>query len=199
MTGKAVHTIMTAMLVLSASLTAGFGEPSMNTVEKQFRELPMEAKRLTGPLFWLHGDESRERLEMYLEKVAESGNGCFTAESRPHKDWLGPGWYRDLDICLQAAKRLNLEMWIFDEKWWPSQMIGGKVPPEYGSKTMVAEAVAVEGPKAVREPGYGGKEFIGAVAGREAEGGIDGASLVDLAPHIRDGALAWDAPAGTWK
>jgi hypothetical protein len=174
-------------------------EPDWAQLEKQFRELPMEAKRLTGPLFWLHGDESKERLEMYLEKVAESGNGCFTAESRPHKDWLGPGWFRDLDICLQAAKRLNLEMWIFDEKWWPSQMIGGKVPPEYGSKTMVAEAIAVEGPKAVREPGYGGKEFIGAVAGREAEGGIDGASLVDLAPHIRDGALAWDAPAGTWK
>jgi len=78
-----------------------------DSLEKQFRELPMEAKRLTGPLFWLHGDESKERLEMYLEKVAESGNGCFTAESRPHKDWLGEGWYRDLDICLQAAKKHN--------------------------------------------------------------------------------------------
>ena len=50
-------------------------------LERQFRELPIEARRLTGPLFWLHGDESRERLEMYVAKVAEGGNGCFTAES----------------------------------------------------------------------------------------------------------------------
>ena len=42
-------------------------------------------------------------------KVAEGGNGCFTAESRPHSDWLGPGWYRDLGICLEAAKKHNLQ------------------------------------------------------------------------------------------
>ena len=61
--------------------------------------------------------------------MAEGGNGTFTAESRPHRDWLGEGWFRDLGICLEAAKKNNLTMWIFDEKWWPSQEVGGKVPP----------------------------------------------------------------------
>jgi hypothetical protein len=103
-------------------------------VEKQFKELPMEARELTGPLYWLHGDESKGQLEKELEKVAEGGNGSFTAESRPHSDWLGEGWYRDLDICLQKAKKLGLKMWIFDEKWWPSGEVGGKVPPQYGCK-----------------------------------------------------------------
>ena len=65
-------------------------------LEKQFTELPAESRRLTGPLFWLHGDESKERLEMYVGKMAEGGNGTFTAESRPHKDWLEEGWFRDL-------------------------------------------------------------------------------------------------------
>ena len=77
-------------------------------LETPFRELPMEARRLTGPLFWLHGDESKERLEMVVGKVAEGGNGCYTAESRPHRDWLGPDWYRDLGICLDAAKKHNM-------------------------------------------------------------------------------------------
>src|SRR5512140_3310831 len=89
---------------LAAGLPARADEPSPATLEKQFRELPMGARGLTGPLFWLHGDESRERLEMYVAKVAEGGNGCFTAESRPHGDWLGDGWYRDLAVCLKAAK-----------------------------------------------------------------------------------------------
>ena len=86
----------------------------LERLERDFRELPVEARRLTGPLFWLHGDESPELLREYVAKVAEGGNGCFTAESRPHSDWLGPGWYRDLAICLEEAKRHDLEMWIFD-------------------------------------------------------------------------------------
>jgi hypothetical protein len=106
------------------------------TLEKQFVEVPPEARRLTGPLFWLHGNETRERLERYVGKVAEGHNGSFCAESRPHTDGLGPTWYRDLDICLQAAKSSGLTRWIFDEKWWPSQMVGGKVPQEFASKRL---------------------------------------------------------------
>lgn len=181
------------------SARADAAEPDIAQVEQQFRELPMEARRLTGPLFWLHGDESQQRLEESLDKVAESGNGSFTAESRPHKDWLGEGWYRDLAICLQKAKQLDLQMWIFDERWWPSQMVGGKVPPEFGSKTMVAEAVDVQGSTQIRADGYGGRDFIAAVAGKEVEGGIDAASLVDLSASIQDGQLSWTAPAGNWK
>ena len=186
------------VVALAAGAWAAKTEPDIGRVEQQFRELPKEARRLTGPLFWLHGDESKERLEQYLEKVAESGNGSFTAESRPHKDWLGEGWYRDLEICLNKAKQLDLKMWIFDEKWWPSQMIGGKVPAEYGSKTLVMDETQLEGPKRLTKAGYGGEAFIGAVAGKVVEGGIAGESLVDLAPHIQDGALAWDVPAGKW-
>lgn len=176
-------------------------EPDWATLQQQFRQLPVEARRLTGPLFWLHGDESRQRLEMYVEKVAEGGNGCFTAESRPHVDWLGKGWYRDLDICLQAAKKYQLKMWIFDEKWWPSQGIGGMVPPRYAAKRLAAEAVEVEGPRTFEADGHSGQRYIATVAGRcaNAAGKIDGGSLLDLAQQITDGKLRWQVPAGKWK
>jgi len=175
-------------------------EPSFDTVERQFRELPMEARRLTGPLFWLHGDESKERLEMYVGKVAEGGNGCFTAESRPHNDWLGPNWYRDLAICLDAAKKHNLKMWIFDEKWWPSQGIGGNVPPQYAAKKLEAVAVEVEGPRVFTADGYGGERYIATIAGRvTTDGKIDGAGLLDLKWFIRNSQLRWRVPAGKWK
>lgn len=187
---------------VSASVTssARSGEPSIATVEKQFRELPMEAKRLTGPLFWLHGDESKERLEMYLDKVAESGNGCFTAESRPHRDWLGEGWYRDLDICLQAAKKHDLKMWIFDERWWPSQGVGGKVPPRYAAKRLAADAVEAEGPAPFQAEGHSGERYIATLAGRlDAEGKVEGDSIIDLHDFVKEGKLSWQPPAGKWK
>lgn len=123
------------------------GSDQLPELERQFATLPAEARRLTGPLFWLHGDESPSRLEAYLEKVAEGGNGSFTAESRPHTDWLGAGWYRDLGICLEAAKKHDLQMWIFDEQWWPSGEVGGKVPERYASKYIVAAATEVDGPQ----------------------------------------------------
>lgn len=171
-------------------------------LETRFRDLPMDARRLTGPLFWLHGDdnETPERLGHMLEKVAEGGNGCFTAESRPHKDWLGPGWYRDLGVCLDKAKKLDLQMWIFDERWWPSQSIGGKVPPRYAAKSLLAESVDIAGPKHFEAAGYGGERSIATVAGRLNDSGkIEGATLVDLAPFIKGGKLAWKAPEGRWK
>ena len=232
------------------------GEEEMAALEKRFRELPMDARRLTGPLFWLHGDESRERLEMYLDKVVEGGNGCFTAESRPHNDWLGEGWFRDLAICLEGAKKRDLMMWIFDERWWPSQGVGGKVPPRWAAKRLAAEAVDVDGPRQFKVEGYGvgqvdnlshnqdggqvgnlshnqdggqvgnlphnqdggqvgnlshnqdGKQvgnlshkgYIAAVAGRVTpDGKLDGGSLVDIAPSIKDGTLDWAVPAGKWR
>lgn len=188
--------LVTSSFAPAQQLPAG----DMARMEQLFRELPMEARRLTGPLFWLHGDETKDRLEEYVARAFESGNGGFTAESRPHRDWLGEGWYRDLGICLNAAKKHNMEMWIFDEKWWPSQMIGGKVPPKYATKMLVAEAADVEGPKAYEADGFGGERYVAAVAGKVADGGaIDGESLVDLAGSIKEGKLAWQAPAGKWK
>ncbi len=179
----------------AASSASGFA-----TVEQQFRELPPEARRLTGPLFWLHGDDSRERLEMYVGKVAEGGNGSFTTESRPHNDWLGEGWWRDLSICLDAAKKQNLQLWIFDEKWWPSQAVAGKVPPRYAAKRLEAATVEVEGPRAFEAEGYEGERYVAAVAGQvNAEGKIEGNTLVDLGPSIRGGKLRWEAPAGKWR
>ena len=54
----------------------------------------------TGPLFWLHGDETEARLREYVGRVDESGQGILTIESRPHIDWMRAGWWRDVDIVL---------------------------------------------------------------------------------------------------
>ncbi len=180
--------------------TVATAEPDWGTLERQWRELPMEARRLTGPLFWLHGDESRERLELYLQKVSEGGNGTFTAESRPHSDWLGDGWFRDLGICLAAAKKHNLTMWIFDEKWWPSQGIGGKVLPQYSAKQLVATVTDVEGPAEFSVEGHNRDNYVATVSARvTADGRIDGSSLKDLAPFLQEGTLNWKVPAGQWR
>lgn len=195
-----VPVVVAGVLLCPASLRAAVSEPDFTAVEKRFRELPLEARQSTGPLFWLHGDDSQERLETYVTKVAEGGNGSFTTESRPHNDWLGPNWFRDVSICLDAAKKHGLKLWIFDEKWWPSQSVAGKVPSRHAAKQLVGAAVEVEGTRSFEAEGHAGDRYIGTVAGRvSAAGGIESESLLDLASAIRDGKLTWAVPAGRWK
>ncbi|MEI6604465.1 MAG: glycosyl hydrolase [Verrucomicrobiota bacterium] len=189
----------TSALVLLALPSLHAMEPGWMDLEKQFDTLPMEARRLTGPLFWMHGDETRSQLEGELQKVLEGHNGTFTAEPRPHKDWLGEGWYRDLGINLDFARKNDLTMIIYDDWWWPSQMMGGRVPPEYGSKRLVASDLRVEGPKVVSETGYNDPNLIRVIAGREVDGAVDGSKLVDLTTSVKGGTLQWNAPAGTWR
>lgn len=184
--------------MLSTVLPAGATD-SWET-ERLFRELPPEARRLTGPLFWLHGDESPDKLRLYVGKVLEGGNGSFTPESRPHSDWLGPGWWRDMDICVEEARKNNLDLWIFDEKWWPSQTVANRVPPQYAAKCLAGSVTEVEGPRLLEADGYKGERYVAAVAGRlDPAGKIQGDTLVDLAPRIHDGKLRWNVPAGKWK
>lgn len=172
----------------------------MKEIERQFRELPAESRQYMGPLFWLHGTETKERLDYFIEKIAELGNGSFTAESRPHNDWLGPGWYRDLGICLDAAKKNNLKMWIFDERWYPSQGVDWKVPPEYAAKKLETTFADTNGPLLFEGDGYSGERYIATVAGRITNSGtIESNSLIDLAPYIKAGKLTWQVPNSKWK
>jgi len=194
---KPIHACVVASLMVFAVSHAG-GQ----SLQQSFTTLPPSAKRLTGPLFWLHGDESPERLNAILDKVAEGGNGSFTAESRPHKDWLGEGWYRDLEICLKASKRLDLQMWIFDEDWWPSQTVAGKVPQEYVAKILVAEAKPVDASAGYQGNPAADPRFIALVAGRlAADGAIEVESLKDLTSNARQGEVKWSPPGdeGKWQ
>lgn len=193
----AIHPHILMFLLLPLAHAA---EADWTHLEKQFDTLPMEARRLTGPLFWMHGDESPGQLTDTLQKVLEGGNGTFTAESRPHSDWLGEGWYRDLAVNLDFARKNNLTMTIFDDPWWPSQMMGGRVLPQYGSKKIVAAATRLKGPAKAAPSGYDDPHLIAVVAGlATADGAIDGRSLVDLTSRVKDGTLEWDAPAGDWS
>ena len=197
---KVLLMLLSGMSLMTLIVSEGPAEDtvSLASLEQQFRTLPASARRLTGPLFWLHGDESPERLQMVLQKVAEGGNGSFTAESRPHNDWLGTGWYRDLGICLESAKKLDLKMWIFDERWWPSGEVDGRVPQEFGSKLLQATAEELEGPREYQRTDLPPRQ-IAVIAGRQTEQGIDGSSLIDLAPQTSDGSVRWQVPAGQWK
>ena len=78
------------------------------------------------PFFWMHG-ASEETLDEYVEKIKESGCGAFCVESRPHPDFLGEGWWKDMDFLLQKAEELDMKVWILDDAHFPTGYANGRI------------------------------------------------------------------------
>ena len=118
----------TIQVIIAAIAVAFMPCALVADMREDFRSPQGAARENTGPLFWMHGTESPERLREYVGHVAESGQGTLTIESRPHIDWMREGWWRDVDIVLDECRKRGLKMLVFDDYWWPSQGMGGKYP-----------------------------------------------------------------------
>ena len=101
------------------------------------------------PFLWVHGVESEEELRREVQKIHESGIGGFCVEARPHKDFNGPGWFRDLALLLDEAKRAGMEMWILDDSHFPTGFADGAVKrehPELCKKFLCCKTLDYAGP-----------------------------------------------------
>ena len=169
-----------------------------NSLKADFANLPID-KRLTGPLFWQHG-ESDSTLKTYIDRMVDAGSGHFTIESRPHPDWLGPEWYADCKVILDYAKTKGLGGYIFDERLFPSFQVAGRVPAQHRTKVLACSNTDQTGPSTYSGAGYSGNAFIKAIAGKVVNGQIDAGTLTDLATSIdASGALSWNVPTGSWR
>lgn len=78
------------------------------------------------PFFWLHGADQKT-LEDYVDHIYQSGCRAFCVESRPHPDFLGDGWWRDMGILLNRAESLGMKVWILDDTYFPTGYANGRV------------------------------------------------------------------------
>jgi hypothetical protein len=186
-----------AGLLLGLCCVVGHAAELYDTLKTDFLALPV-GKRLSMPLLWLHGEDD-PTLKDHVDRVIDSGNGGLVIESRPHPDWLGPEWLADCKVIADHAKTRGIKCWIFDEQWWPSFVVAGKVPAELRPKVLRCVAEDQTGPKKYHASGHAGNQHIKTIAGKVVGGRIDAGTLVDLSSLIADGNLSWDVPAGTWK
>ena len=82
------------------------------------------------PFLWMRGeDESILRRE--IAKIAECGIKAVCVEARPHDDFCGPGWWHDMDIVLDEAKKRDMRVWILDDKHFPTGYANGLIETKY--------------------------------------------------------------------
>ncbi|GMV95002.1 MAG: hypothetical protein AMXMBFR82_47800 [Candidatus Hydrogenedentota bacterium] len=100
---------------------------------------------------------------------------------------------------VNAAKDMGTALWLYDERGYPSCKAGGltlRDHPEWQAEGLyIADAVTEGGDIELAVPPGA---LVTASAYPITDGAIELEHAVDLATHIRDGQLAWTAPAGSW-
>lgn len=174
-------------------------------MEQRLKEvLQGEEENYILPFFWLHGEEGGKLKEM-MEAVYSSGIRAVCVESRPHPDFAGPGWWRDMDIIMEEARKRKMRVWVLDDVHFPSGYCNGLVQEgsPYAKRYLDHYTIDAAGPR------YGtsfflsleeGEELIGVIAAKRAGREVgEIRNPVDITDRVRGKVVYWDIPEGYWN
>lgn len=171
------------------------------------------------PFLWMHGEEEAV-LREEMRKVDEAGMKAVCVESRPHPDFCGAGWWRDMDIILDEARGRGMKVWILDDSHFPTGYANGKIVsdyPELAKRYLKIHQLDFVGPMpdssflvkwgSPRRPFAPAKyenpaadKLLGIMAARKTgDNSIDPATLTDVTKFEKEGVLYWDIPEGDWR
>ncbi len=82
------------------------------------------------PFLWMRGEEESV-LRTEMQKIAECGIGAVCVEARPHNEFCKEGWWHDMDIILDEAKKRDMKVWILDDRHFPTGYANGLIEEKY--------------------------------------------------------------------
>ena len=98
-------------------------------------------------VFWAwNGDLSAEELDAQIEYMRDQGLGGFFMHSRSglETEYMSEAWMDAIRHCQEAARKADMNSWLYDEDRWPSGFAGGVVPAggdQYRMKCLEALAI----------------------------------------------------------
>lgn len=119
--------LLAAFAALLATLQAA-PLPDSTRAKKLFANPPREYS--TGPL-WVWNDLlTDEQIRSTMRDLAKQQVKQVWVHPRPGlmTPYLTPEWFHLWDVALDEAKRLDINVWIYDENSYPSGFAGGWVP-----------------------------------------------------------------------
>lgn len=80
--------------------------------------------------FWSWNNEIDEaELVRQIEDMKSVGIGGFIMHARTglKTEYLSEKWFSCVEACLNKARELHMNAWVYDENGWPSGFVGGKM------------------------------------------------------------------------
>ena len=158
------------------------------------------------PFYWLHGDHY-DTIPEEIQRIRDSGCRAFCVESRPHKDFGGDGWWRDMDLILSEAEKRDMQVWILDDDHFPTGHAAGhiaKYHPELARWDLAERHVDVVGPLSgalLMTNENETNKLIGIYAyKRTGEKELcAGDSVLDFSDRVKTGFCEITVPDGVWR
>ena len=161
------------------------------------------------PFLWLRG-EPEENLVQELERIYACGIRQVCLESRPHPDFAGPGWWRDVDVLLREAKARGMKLWILDDDRFPTGHCNGLIHDRYPERArqFLAEThtdvMGLGREAALRLTLPADAKRLGIIACRKPDWEserLSSAGAMDLTPFYSEesGLLLFTLPEGRWR
>lgn len=100
------------------------------------------------PFLWLRG-EGIPALRDEMEHIEACGIREVCLESRPHPDFCGPGWWRDVDFIMDYARERGMRVWVLDDDRFPTGHCNGAIRdahPELARRFVAERHADVCGP-----------------------------------------------------
>lgn len=161
------------------------------------------------PFFWQHGEED-EVLLAELHRIHASGVGSVCIESRPHEEFAREGWFEDVRLIFDECRRLGMDAWILDDKYFPTGFCNGAIRdkyPEFGKRAITERHMDICGPiedGSVIFEGWADEkaedELLAIIACRcEGEGQELAGECIDITENLHDGLVSVTLPDGIWR
>ncbi len=119
----------------------------MNCVEGIKKELQSDFSKYRAKPFWAwNGKLDPDELRRQIRIMKRMGLGGFFMHSRVGLEtpYLSEEWFECVSACVDEAKKLGMEAWLYDEDRWPSGAAGGLVTtnPEFRMRAVEYEVLS---------------------------------------------------------
>lgn len=118
------------LAVLFASLAAAATVDSLAQLKTLLPKPPAEFSTL--PFFVWNGDVNEAMIDRELKDFFEQGVHGFIIHPRPGliTAYLSDRWFELVRYTVDRAKKLGMQVWLYDENSYPSGFAGGHVPAQ---------------------------------------------------------------------
>lgn len=160
-----------------------------------------------APFLWLHGEDD-ELIINELNKIYESGIRSVCLESRTHEGFVRDGWWHDVGVIFEHCKKMDMNVWILDDKHFPSGYANGifaKKHRDLQPWCITEQHMDIVGPvkdgAAMCDCWLYDKsdEIIGAVALKHVPNTEKYSEAIDITTGISNGMVYFTLPEGMWR
>ena len=132
------------LALLFASLASAATVDSLARLKTLFPEPPAEFSTL--PFFVWNGEVTEAMIDRELRDFSQQGIRGFIIHPRPGliTEYLSDRWFQLIRYTVDRAKKLGMEVWLYDENSYPSGFAGGHVPAEMPESFNQGQGLALQ-------------------------------------------------------